>query len=344
MSRGWKKEIYVFIVVLVFAAPLITACGTTEGVNAQPVNSRESTGPSYTLRLAESQTEDYPVTLGNRKFAEMVHEQTNGRIKIDVYPSGQLGDERSTIEQLQLGVLDFSRVSSSPLAEFNRDFGVFSLPYVFESGEHMWAFLDGETGTELLTSLHTSSLVGLTYYDAGGRSFFTKEPVETVEDLKELKIRIPQNKINIDLMTAFGAEAVPLPYGDVYQALQEGVIDGAENNLPSYYFTRAYEVAPNYISNVHQTPPDVLLMSKTTWDKLTEEERMILKEAAHLSSLYQREIWKESEKKAIKKLEEHGVTIMEVTDSSSWKEAAKPVMEKYQLHFLEVLEGVERAK
>lgn len=329
-----------------FIILLLASCESDDETTARTnlVNQEPQPLPSYTFRLAESQPPDYPVTLGDQKFANLVYERTDGRIKIDVFPAGQLGDERSSIELLQLGVIDFSRVSSSPLAEFNNDFGVFSLPYIFNSDDHMWKFLDGNSGENLLNSLLTAGIYGLTYYDAGSRSFFTKETIDSVEDLNGLKIRVPQNKINIDLMKAFGATASPMPYGEVYEALETGEIDGAENNLPSYYHTKAYEVAENYVVNKHQTPPDVLIMSEMTWNKISVADQEIVKQAAMDSSNFQRENWQKSETQAMIQLKANGVAITEVENFEEWKSATIPVIEKYQSDFQEVLKAIERVE
>ena len=184
--------------------------------------------------------------MGDKKFAELVTERTKGRIKVEVYPSSQLGEEKAVIEQLQLGAVAFTRVSSAPLAEFHKPLGVFSLPYIFDSSAHMWKFLESADGMKLLDALQSSRFVGLCYYDPGARSFYSTKPIKSLADLKGLKIRVQQNKINMDMISALGASATPMPYGQVFSALQTGVIDGAENNFPSY-LTANHSQSPNTI-------------------------------------------------------------------------------------------------
>jgi len=300
--------------------------------------------PKYTFRLAETHPADYPTTKGDMKFAELVKQRTNGRIQIDVFPSAQLGEEKAVLEQVQLGAIEFTRVSSGPLAEFNKNFGVFSLPYIFDSDEHLWKFLESPDGTKLLDSLEASKMKGLAYYSSGARSFYSRTPLKSLEDLKGLKIRVIQNKINIDLIEALGASATPMAYGEVYGALQTGVIDAAENNYPSYYSSQHYKVAKYYITDAHQRVPEVLLISKATWDKLSEEDRQIIKQAALDSVAYQREEWAKFEKEAETKVREGGAVITEVTDLKPWQQAVKPVIEKYRADYAEVLQAIEKLR
>lgn len=327
---------------------LLAGCGaadnTTNGNETSSTAGGENKQPTYTFRLAESHPADYPTTLGDKRFAELVNQKTNGRIKIEVFPSSQLGEEKAVIEQVQLGAIEFTRVSTGPLAEFNKAFGVFSLPYIFESEEHEWNFLNGPDAQKLLDGLSSSKFMGLAYYDSGARSFYTREPVKSIEDLKGMKIRVIQNKVNIDLMNALGASATPMPYGDVFNALQTGVIDGAENNWPSYYTSKHYEQAKNIIVDAHQRVPEVLMVSQVTWDKLSDEDKKAIKEAAAESVAYQREQWKKFEKEAEDTVRAAGVTVTDVSDLMPWQEAVKPMIEKYRPDYKEVLDAIENAK
>jgi tripartite ATP-independent transporter DctP family solute receptor len=295
------------------------------------------------FRLAEAHPTDYPTTLGDKKFAELVNERSKGRIQIKVYDSAQLGDEKSVIQQIQMGSIEFTRISTGTLAEFNKQFGVFSLPYIFDNDEHVWKFLDSDDGKQMLTNLEKSKMMGLAYYSSGSRSFYTKNPVKSPEDLKGMKIRVIQNAINIDLMKAFGASATPMAYGEVFSALQTGVIDGAENNPPSYLTASHYQAAKNYILDGHQRVPEVLMISKATWDKLSAEDRAIIKQAALDSVNFQKEAWNKYEKDALAKLIQSGVVVTEVTDVKPWKDAAKPVIEKYGTDYKAELEAIEKA-
>jgi tripartite ATP-independent transporter DctP family solute receptor len=278
------------------------------------------------------------------KFAELVKERTNGRITIDVFPSAQLGEEKAVIEQVQLGAIEFTRVSTGPMAEFNKDFGVFSLPYIFDSDEHVWNFLLSDTGMELLDTLQSSGLQGLAYYSSGSRSFYSARPLTKLEDLKGLKIRVQENKINIALIEALGASATPMPYGEVYSSLQTGVIDAAENNFPSYYSSKHYEVAPHYLLDGHQRVPEVLVVSKSVWDKLSGEDRDIIRQAAMDSVAYQREEWAKYEKESEEAVRAGGATITEVTDPQPWRDAVRPVIDSYRAEFSAILDAIDAAR
>jgi tripartite ATP-independent transporter DctP family solute receptor len=314
--------------------------GEKQGEAAPPADE----GPKYTFRLAETHPADYPTTKGDMKFAELVNERSNGRITIDVFPSAQLGEEKSVIEQVQLGAIEFTRVSTGPMAEFNKDFGVFSLPYIFDNDDHVWRYLTSDSATGLLDSLESSSLKGLTYYSSGSRSFYSSDPLTSLADLKGKKIRVIQNKLNIEIMDALGANATPMAYGEVYSSLQTGVIDAAENNYPSYYSSKHFEVAPHYLLDAHQRVPEVLLVSKQVWDKLSAEDQAIIKQAALDSTGYQREEWAKYEKESEEAVRAGGATITEVTDLQPWKDAVKPVIDNYRDEFKPILDAIDSSR
>ncbi|WP_370872544.1 TRAP transporter substrate-binding protein [Paenibacillus zeirhizosphaerae] len=342
MMNKQKRTSLLFV--LLAAIVTITGCSTGGSDNQEAGTAGQGGAATYNFRLAEAHPADYPTTKGDMKFAELVKEKSGGRITIDVFPSAQLGEEKSAIEQVQLGAIEFTRVSTGPMAEFNKDFGVFSLPYIFNDDDHVWRFLQSETGTKLLDSLETSGLKGLTYYSSGSRSFYSTKPVAKLEDLKGMKIRVIENKLNIEIMDALGANATPMAYGEVYSALQTGIIDAAENNYPSYYSSKHFEIAQNYILDGHQRVPEVLLVSKQVWDTLSPEDKAILKEAAVESTEYQREEWAKYEKESEEKVRAGGAVITEVSDADAWKNAVKPVIEKYRTEYGEVLNAIEQAK
>lgn len=334
-----------------FAAMMITAMlvlggcsnGSKEGVR-ENTDGSETEGPTYTFRLAETHPADYPTTKGDKKFAELVKERSNGRITIDVFPAAQLGEEKSAIEQVQLGAIEFTRVSTGPMAEFNKNFGVFSLPYIFDSDEHVWKFLLSDSGTELLNSLQSAGLQGLAYYSSGYRSFYSSKPLNNIEDLKGKKVRVQENKLNLAIMDALGASATPMAYGEVYSSLSTGVIDAAENNYPSYYSSKHYEVAPYLILDGHQRVPEVLLISKSVWEKLSSGDQELIKQAAVDSIDYQREEWEKYEKESEEMVRKAGVTIVEVDDLQPWQDAVKPVIESYRSEYGDILKAIEDAK
>ncbi|WP_281883500.1 TRAP transporter substrate-binding protein [Paenibacillus sp. YYML68] len=343
MNKSFKMSASALSIVLLTGA-VLAGCGTKQEAAPQGGAAADAKKPSYTFRLAESHPPDYPTTLGDKKFAELVNERSAGRIKVDVFPSSQLGEEKAVIEQVQLGAIEMTRVSSGAMAGFNKEYGVFSLPYIFDNEQHMWKFLTGAEGERLLDSLQSSKMKGLAYFEPGARSFYTKSPVTKLEDLKGLKIRVIQNQVNVDIMKALGASATPMAYGEVFSALQTGVIDGAENNYPSYFSSKHYEVAKNYIVDQHQRVPEVLLISKTTWDKLSDEDKKLLKQAALDSVAYQREQWKKYEKESEDKVRAAGSVITKVEDIKPWQDAVKPVIDKYRADYKNVLDAIEAAK
>ncbi len=344
-----KGKALLTIVSTVMAAGVVLAgCGGTQSGTGTPAAGgaakTEEKKATYTFRLAETHPPDYPTTMGDKKFAELVGQKTNGRIKIDVFPSAQLGEEKAVIEQVQLGAIEFTRVSSGPLAEFNKALGVFSLPYIFDNEQHEWKFLQSADGTKLLDGLSASKMIGLAYYDSGARHFYSRKPLNSIADVKGQKIRVIQNKVNIDLISALGASATPMPYGDVFSSLQTGVIDAAENNWPSYDTSNHYQVAKTIILDGHQRVPEVLMVSKVTWDKLSDEDKKAIKDAAAESVSYQREQWKAFEKKSEDKVRAAGVTVVEVKDLKPWQDAVKPVIDKYRGEFKEQLDAIDKAR
>ncbi|MBA4493569.1 TRAP transporter substrate-binding protein [Paenactinomyces guangxiensis] len=333
-----KKRLRVVTFLTFVLALGLIAVGCTGAAKSEKVE------PQYRFRLAEIHPADYPTTKGDQKFADLVYERSKGRIKIDVFPSGQLGDEKAVIEQVQLGAIELARVSTGPVAEFNDKFGVFSLPYIFESKEHLWKFLQGPEGQKMLEDLKNARLRGLAYYDAGARSFYSKKPLTDVSSLRGQKVRVQQNKINIDFMAAFGASATPMAAGEIFSALQTGVIDAAENNFPTYLSHRHYETAKYMILDEHQRIPEVLVISDLTWNKLSAENQKLIKQAALDSVEYQKEEFAKKEKEAEQQLLSADVKITKVTDMQKWKDAVKEVHNKYGSQYRELLQKIEEAK
>lgn len=284
-------------------------------------------------QLSDNQPGDYPTTIGDLKFAELVSQRTNGRIKIDVYHSAQLFDEKSAIETAQMGGLAFCRVNAQPLSDFTKALGVLSLPYLFRDEDHLWKVLNGPIGEELLKEMEANALIGLVYYDSGSRNFYnSKRVVKTPADMKGLKIRVQQSKLMMGLVESLGASATPMPYGEVYTGLQSGVIDGAENNWPSYYSTSHWEVARYFTLDHHTRTPEILCMSKAIWDKLSAEDKKIIKQAALDSQDIQRKSWKEYEEKSIKIITASGKnTVTELADLSAWQKAVQPLYKTLDL-------------
>lgn len=283
------------------------------------------------LRAADVQPPGYPTVAGLEFMAHYLDVATNGRIKMEVYPGGQLGDERSTIEQVQLGVLDITRTSSSPVGEFHPPMGVFSLPFIFRDETHMWKVVQGPIGKRLLDGMADVGLVGLAYYDSGSRNFYTtQKPVRSVADLRGLRIRTQQSRVVLDMMEVLGAEPVPMAFEEVYSALQTGAIDGAENNFPSYgpHGVRHYEVARYFTLNAHARVPEVVMISAQTWNRLSPEDQALIREAALASVPVQAALWRDLVDESRRAVEAAGVEIIDV-NVQEFQDAMAPLYEKY---------------
>ncbi|MCM3630445.1 TRAP transporter substrate-binding protein [Paenibacillus glycanilyticus] len=341
MNGKWRSVLAVSLLAVTLAG---CSSNTKETIDSSNSGGSASDGPKYTFRLADTHPEGYPTVVGDRKFADLVNEKSGGRIKIEVFPASQLGEEKAVIEQVQLGAIELTRVSTGAMGGFNKEYEVFSLPYIFNSDEHLWKFLESDKGSALLDSLESSRMKGLAYYSSGARNFYSTKPLAGIADMKGLKVRVIQNKVNIDLMEALGANATPMAYGEVFGALQTGIIDAAENNYPSYDTSNHYQQAKNLILDQHQRVPEVLLISKITWDKLSDADKKIISEAAQESVATQRAEWDRFEKQSEEKIKAAGVTITEVTDFAPWREAVKPVIEKYRADYSDILDAIEKAE
>ncbi|MBN1647337.1 MAG: TRAP transporter substrate-binding protein [Spirochaetales bacterium] len=291
------------------------------------------------LKASDTHPIDYPTVLGVLKMGELLNEWTKGRITVEMYPSKQLGEEKETIEQTQLGAIDIVRVSVGPVGEIVPELNVLALPYVFRSEEHCYKVMDGPIGQELLKKVEAHGLIGLGWYGSGQRSFYnTKKPIKTLADLKGLKFRVMQNEVFVNMVNALGASATPMAYGEVYTALSTGVIDGAENNYPSFFTSNHYEVAQYYTQDEHLRVPEIILFSKKTWDKLSAEDQKLVLKAAAESVPYQRNEWTKMAAASYKQLEAAGVNIITEIDKQPFIDAMAPVYAAYP----ELLEWVKK--
>lgn len=272
----------VFVVLLVPAA-------LWAGGGAEPDS---ASGETIVLRLAETHVEDYPTTQANYHFAELVSERSDGRIQIQVFAGAQLGEERAVIEQVQFGAIDLTRVSVSPLAAFSQSLDALQMPYLYRDEDHMWQVLLGPIGDQMLASVEDAGFAGLAWYDSGARSFYNSvRPIESVADLQGLRIRVQESQLMVGLVEALGAVATPMPFGEVYSALQTGVIEGAENNWPSYFSTSHYEVANYYTLDQHTRVPEILIASTIAMERLSASDQALIREAARDSIQFQRDAW-----------------------------------------------------
>ena len=283
-----------------------------------------------TLRSSDTHPEGYPTVVAVQKMGEMLEERTGGKLCIEVFHSAQLGQEKDTIEQTQFGVIDMNRVSLGPFNNIIEETQVPSLPFIFRSTDHMHRVMDGPVGQQILDAFSDHDLVGLAFYDGGSRSFYNSQrPIWSIEDLAGMKFRVMQSDIFVDMVSALGANATPMPYGEVYSSIQTGVIDGAENNWPSYDSSGHFEVAQYYTLNQHLIVPEVLVMSKTSFDKLSAEEQDIVRQAARDSVPVMRDLWQEREKVSEQRVRDAGVEIITDIDKTPFIEAMVPVYQKY---------------
>ena len=264
-----------------------------------------------TLKLAHGLPTTHPVHKAMVYMAEECDRISQGQLRIDIYPSQQLGTERECLELLQIGSIAITKVSTAVLENFAPRTKVLSMPYLFQSRAHQFAVLDGPIGQDLLLSPQKYLLRGLCFYDAGYRSFYTKDKkVEAPADLQGLKIRVMESRTAKEMVNAFGGSATPISFGELYSSLQQGVVDGAENNPPSFYTSKHYEVCSYYTLNEHTAIPDVLVMSTLVWEKLSEQEKIWINEAVTTSVPYQRKLWAEAEDEALRAVQEAGVEVV----------------------------------
>jgi tripartite ATP-independent transporter DctP family solute receptor len=282
------------------------------------------------LKLGHGMAPLHSVHLGMVHMAELVEEKSGGKMRIDIYPSEQLGSERQSLEMLQIGSLAITKVSAAVMESFAPTYRVMNLPYIFVSKEHSERVLDGEIGKEILMDGEEFWLRGLAFYDSGSRSFYTKDrPINHPDDLRGLKLRVQPSPSAVNMVRAMGGSPTPISWGELYTALQGGVVDGAENNPPSFYLSHHYEVCRYYSLNEHATVPDVLLVSTKIWNTLTREEQTWLQEAATESVPYQRELWLESEKYSLEMAEAAGVVI-NYPDKGPFIEIVQPLYEEFR--------------
>lgn len=281
-------------------------------------------------------------------MAEDLANRSGGKLKIEIYPDEQLGNERELTELLQIGSVGMTKVSAGQLEAFSPVMGIFSLPLLFRDREHFWQVADGEIGEKLLDASLPFRLKGLTYYDAGARSFYISRKVgreiRTPQDLDGLTIRVIQSKTAIRMIEILGAKPVPMPLGELYTALDTGAVDGAENNAPSLYTLRQYEVSTSYSLSEHTRIPDILVMSRDTWDRLSPQEQTWVKESAQASSLFQRGLWQEREAENISEMEKAGLRIIRDVDRDAFTKKVEKIYEEPQFQKPEIQELIKQIR
>ncbi len=281
------------------------------------------------FRSSDIHPDDYPTVQAVRHMGETLAKATNGRHTIKVFAKSALGNEKDTIEQTKLGALAMTRVNVAPMNNICPATMVPTMPFLFRSTEHMRKVLDGAIGDEILKDCESQGFIGLAFYDSGSRSIYSvKKPVKTLADTKGMKIRVQQSDLWVALMEAMGANATPMPFGEVYTALKTGLVDAAENNYPSYESTRHFEVAKYYNKTEHSMAPEILLFSKKVWDGLTPEDQKAIRAAAKESVGHMRKLWDEREAKSLETVKAGGAQIVEV-DKASFQATMKPVYDKF---------------
>ncbi len=299
--------------------------------------------PEYVLTYAENQTEDYPTTRAAFHFAQLVRERTNGKVEIQIHPNSSLGDEPAVMEQLEFGGIDFTRFSLATLADMFPKLNLLQMPYLYKNSEHMWKVLDGELGDMFMAELDDSPFVPLSWYDAGARSFYTtSRPVTRLEDLTGLRIRTAESNLMDDIVYALGAVPVPMAFDQVYQALETGQIDGAENNWPSYEAMNHYRPAPYFTEDEHMRIPEMQLVSRKTWDKLPEEYQEIILGCARESARYERRLWSEQVRSAKSDMAEAGVftSQLDAGEREKFIAAMEPVYDKYCAGYEDLISAI----
>lgn len=293
-------------------------------------SNRSGNQDQTTLVLAHAMHADHPVTIGMDYMTERLEEISEGKFIIKTYPSGQLGNERALLELVQIGAISMTKISGASLENIVPPVRAFSLPYLFRDDEHYRQIIDGDIGKALLASGAEYQLKGLAFYDAGWRSFYTKDrPIITPGDLNGMKIRVQPSVMAINLIRTFGGSATPLAYGELYTAFQGGIVDGAENNPPSFFSSRHYEVTDYYIINEHTAVPDFLVISTSAWENLTNQEQQWLSQAVEESVTYQHELWVTSVEESMQIVEDSGVEII-YPDKEPFREMVQPIYKKFE--------------
>jgi len=282
------------------------------------------------LYLAHTLPQTHPVHKGILAFQTALDKKSEGKLKIKIFPDGQLGSEREVLELLQIGSVAVTKVSAATLSNFVPEYNVLGIPYLFRDKTHYFDVLEGEIGKSILEKGSKYWLRGLCYYDAGSRSFYTKEKaIRTPDDLKGLKIRVMNNQMAINMVNALGGSATPMAYGELYTAIQQGVVDGAENNPPSFVSSNHYEVSKYYTIDEHSSIPDVLIISTKYWEKLSAEEKIWIQEAADESAQAEKEYWAASVTESMHKAKEAGVEII-IPKKSLFAGKSASVLEEFK--------------
>jgi tripartite ATP-independent transporter DctP family solute receptor len=317
------------------------AAGFTAGLASTPAHAQAK----LVFKASDVQPAGYPTVVATENLGKKLAAATNGRLSVQMFPSMQLGGEKETIEQTQIGAIQMLRVSVGSLGPIVDDINVVNMPFLFRNTAHAESLMDGPIGQELLdriTASPNAGLVALCWMDAGARSLYnTKRPVKTIADIKGLKFRVIGNPIFIDMMNALGGNGVAMGYDQVFSALQTGVIDGAENNPPSYVFSNHYTAAKYFSLTEHLIIPEMLVFSKKAWTALSGEDQGLLKRFAAEAQQEERALWNKYQQQAMEKATAAGSQIIEIADKKPFQDAVKPVWDKYGPKYAEMIKRIQ---
>jgi tripartite ATP-independent transporter DctP family solute receptor len=300
------------------------------------------------LKASDVHPPGYPTVVAVEDMGKKLAAATNGRLTIQMYPTMQLGGEKEVIEQAQIGAVQLARVSVGTLGPVVPDLNVFNLPFLFRSTAHMEKVIDGPIGQKLLdevTDNPNTHLVGLCFMDAGSRNLYsTRKPIRTIADLQGMKIRVMGNPIFVAMMNDLGGNGVPMGYDQVFSALQTGVVDGAENNPPSYVFDHHYEVAKFYTLTEHLIVPEMLVFSRPSWDKLSASDQALIRKLGHETQQDERKLWNAKVEDAYAQMKKAGIEVIPIADKTPWQKAVKPVWDQYGKKFEPLIAQIEAVK
>lgn len=312
---------------------------------AASLASRARAQTKMIFKASDVQPAGYPTVAATENLGKKLADATNGRLSVQMYPSMQLGGEKETIEQTQIGAIQLLRVSAGTMGPIVDDINVVNMPFLFKNTAHAEKMMDGPIGQELLeriTASPNANLVALCWMNSGARSLYnSKHPIKSIEDVKGLKFRVIGNPIFIDMMNALGGNGVAMGYDQVFSALQTGVIDGAENNPPSYVFSNHYTAAKYYSLTEHLIIPEVLVFSKRAWTNLSADDQSLLKKFAREAQFEERVLWNQYEQQAMEKAKAAGCQIVEIADKSPFQNAVKPVWDKYGPKYQDMIKRVQ---
>ena len=325
------------------ASALLTACGGSSGSTAGSGAASAAAGGSFNLKLGHNLAEDHAVHIQLTSFAEQVKEKTGGSINIQIIPNGTLGSEADMISQIQAGALDMAKVSASTLGNFSEKYNAFSVPYVFNDQAHYYSYMDSDSAKAVFESTDDQGFRGLTWLDSGARSFYTKATaIRTPADLKGLKIRTMDSQMAIDMMNCLGGSATVMGYSDIYTGMQQGVIDGAENNVTA--LRDHGDVTQYYCFDEHTRIPDMVVISAKVWHEMSEHQQNIVRECAHNASEEYKGRWAEFETQVLAAAEEKGVQFIRDVDKAAFQKAVAPIYEQLKTEQPDTYEIVQRIR